>query len=227
MGGMYVADCLRETILLKPFFNFPSFPALSSHGHPSCYCCPAGLLRERRQPVPAEPASQRGPLTALTTHELTRAVVARDDVLRSLQSQLSLCFKLEPSCPLAVCLLDAVKKWQADHRRGQPHPRGSCSVAVTLALLSHLVETRQDDMGDSEALAAARSVLQLPPASLCHEFSHASARVTAKQSHVLLEVRPHLQSLLMPHLCYLAAAIQASSSLLNHLEHLCGRPVGP
>ena len=177
--------------------------------------------RQRHQPVPVEPASQRGPLTALTTHELTRTVVAHDDVLRSLQSQLSLCFKLEPSCPLAVCLLDAVKKWQADHKRGQPHPRGSCSVAVTLALLSHLVETRQDDMGDSEALAATRSVLQLPPASLCHEFSHASARMTAKQSHVLLEVRPHLQSLLMPHLCYLAAAIRAAGG-----EQLTAKPPG-
>ena len=43
------------------------------------------------------------PLTALSAAELTRAVVAHDDTLRSLLAQLSLTFKLEPSSPLAEC----------------------------------------------------------------------------------------------------------------------------
>ena len=66
------------------------------------------------------------PLTALSAAELTRAVVAHDDTLRSLLAQLSLTFKLEPSSPLAECLMSAVKTWQSAHKRGQAHPQGRC-----------------------------------------------------------------------------------------------------
>ena len=102
-------------------------------------------------------------LTTLSPQELTRAVVAHDEALRSLQAQLSLTFKLDPSCPLADKLLRTVKSWQAEHKRGQAHPQGSCSTAVLSALLEFLTNTQDSSLSDDpEALSAVRCVMLLP-----------------------------------------------------------------
>ena len=162
------------------------------------------------------------PLTALSAAELTRAVVAHDDTLRSLLAQLSLTFKLEPSSPLADCLMSAVKTWQSAHKRGQPHPQGSCSVAVSLALLNFLSDSQGNALSDDrDALLAVKSVVQLPPAELCHVFAHASARKTAKGTHILLDVRPHLQSPLLMHLSSIAEAVRSLGG-----EQLAAKPPG-
>ena len=161
-------------------------------------------------------------LTTLTPQELTRAVVAHDNALRSLQAQLSLTFKLDPSCPLADALLRAVKSWQAEHKRGHAHPQGSCATAVSLALLEFLANTQDSPLSDEpEALSAVRCVQLLPTQDLCHEFTHASVRMTAKGTHVLLELRPHLQSALLSHLSTIADTIKNLGG-----EQLAAKPRG-
>ena len=121
--------------------------------------------------------------------------------------------------------MSAVKTWQSAHKRGQAHPQGSCCVAVSSALLNFVSDSQGNALSDDgDALLAVKSAVQLPPAELCHLFAHASARKTAKGTHILLDVTCNrhfsctFHRLRMP-----CAALVVSSLLPSLLGPRCAR----
>ncbi|CAE7234510.1 CFDP2 [Symbiodinium sp. CCMP2456] len=157
---------------------------------------------QAQQPNGGRADRARKPLVALSTAELTLAFVSQQDQLDQLQQQCAAVFRFASDNVFALRLLAAVDQWKADHRPGRPHPLGACATAVALAMLFGISDAGIPPACNEEAAKAlqtlAAELLAGEAATVAREFSHCSARLTAKKEHIILDCRPTLYGRIFP-----------------------------
>ena len=165
-------------------------------------------------------------ITPLTNSELTQAFLAHEDQLNILQTQTAVVFKLPSDGTIGKEVLASVQGWQRDHKPGQAHPQGSCNQAVCSTLLHELAKsqlptglTQNDFQHFSEV--AEELAGQTSPAAWVSEISHCSARINAKKTHVILDLRPVLFGSLAKHADTLIKLLESYEG-----ERLGKRPPG-
>ena len=174
--------------------------------------------RGKREDLDA-PMASRSKVVALSPVELTRGYLDHDHQLRQLDASTMLVYKYEESAPFAQLLMSAVRVWQSQHHPGKPHPMGACSTAVATALFDVL---RKDEKICPKPLAdLLSSMLGGDLTVVAREIAVCTARLTAKRTHMLVELRPHLASPLLPYLPTVALFLHDRSG-----ERLDVRPQG-
>ena len=190
-------------------------------------CSPAHKrARAAGQSANSQDAPQaQQPLVSLSNAELTLAFVSQQDQLDQLQLQCAAVFRFASDNFFAQRLLAAVDQWKADHRPGRPHPLGACATAVALAVLFGLSDARIPPGCNEEAAKALQTLVEEllagEAAAVAREFSHCSARLTAKKEHIILDCRPTLYGRIFPFynvLCQLLESFDA--------ERLGRKPAG-
>ena len=105
-----------EEMTERDQLSIPSMRGASGRG--------SGGGGDRNSAPRAAPARR---ITALSPEELTQGFLLHEEQLAMLQHQVSI-----------VCLMKAVREWQAEHKAGTAHPWGSCSHYTAAALLKDL-----------------------------------------------------------------------------------------
>ena len=130
-------------------------------------------------------------VTALSNEELTKAFLTHEEELSLLQSQLALVYKIPVEHGLSRQLLDSVKAWQGglkNLRQGEPHPDGSCSVAVATVLLHEVTKGNPpaniDKAEYQRFLKVVDALINVTTAKtkLANEVVHCSARLNLTSS---------------------------------------------
>lgn len=162
---------------------------------------------------------------SLTTPEVTKILLQHDQDLRQLHAALTLAMRVEADAELSKTLLHCVRVWQKQHTKGRAHPMGACGTATATVLfdliLSHVqnTPTLKNDM----AVGMLRNLVDSKqPTLIAAEVAHCSARMNAKETHLILEVRLTSSSTLQPFfpwlrmcLCSMGAEILGSKPLPN------------
>ena len=129
---------------------------------------------------------------SLTSPEVTRILLQHDQELRQLHAALTLAMRLQKDAGLAQALLQAVRVWQQQHTKGKAHPFGSCGTATATVLLDLILThvNNKPALQNEMAVPQIRTLLdQRQPHLIAPEVAHCSARVNAKETHVILEIR--------------------------------------
>ena len=174
----------------KPQLKIPDMRGASGRG--------SGGSGDRPSALRAAPARR---ITALSPEELTQGFLLHEEQLALLQHQVSIVFKFPEDAPIARGLMKAAREWQAEHKAGTAHPRGSCSHYTAASLLKELDKIdeppRNFCSADNRYLQKVVKELGLDlHVSLVHMVSHCSARLSAKKEHVILDFRPVLNTVL-------------------------------
>eukprot|EP00439_Symbiodinium_sp_Y106_P057246 s4832_g8.t1 len=171
----------------------------------------AGNTNDHAAPPPQVPQQSsngqadrsRKPLVALSNAELTAAFVSQQDQLDMLQQQCAAVSRFAANSVFALQLLRAVSQWKESHRPGRPHPLGACATAVALVMLLGLSKANTPPSCNEEAAAALQvlvaELLEGDSAAVAREFSHCSARLTAKKDRIILDCRPTLHGRIFPY----------------------------
>ena len=145
-------------------------------------------------------------IQALTPLELTRGFLAHDEQLSRLAQQTSVVFKLPAAAPLAAKLLEEAAQWRSEHVRGRPHPRGSLHTSIAYRLFMELQDSKvppyvSKPSWNSFAEVLAKLVKNPPPSPLLdREIIQCTARLTAKKTHLLVDLQPQLMGVLPSHM---------------------------
>ena len=132
--------------------------------------------------------------SSLSLGEVSRVLLQHDQDLRQLHAATTLALKFPVENETARSLLGAVRHWQKPHVRGKPHPYGSCSTAVATVLFDLICTfaTNTPNVQNETAINQLRSMLALKqPGLIAQEASHCSARTSAKETHIIVELRMH------------------------------------
>lgn len=132
---------------------------------------------------------------------MSRVLLQHDQDLRQLHAATTLALKFPAENETARSLLGAVRTWQKQHVRGKPHPYGSCSTAAATVLFDLICNfaAHTPNVQNETASNQLRSMLALKqPGLIAQEASHCSARTSAKETHIILELRLHSAAGLLP-----------------------------
>lgn len=155
-----------------------------------------------------------------------RPFLAHEEQLAALQLQCSAVYKLPAEGHLSVQLQAAVTAWKHDHKPGVAHPVGACHTAVTMVLLQELSQSSPPAGCTAEELKPLMDLIggllaSTSPATVAREVSHCSARLTAKKTHLILDLRPALSGRLMQHFASLCLLLDSYEG-----EKLGRKPAG-
>eukprot|EP00435_Cladocopium_sp_Y103_P070055 s129_g34.t1 len=141
--------------------------------------------------------------SSLTVHLESCGPNAVEQELRALHHALTLAFKFAVDAPLSKLLLDAVRAWQSEHKKGKAHPFGACGTATATILFKSVLEFCQaagDQKLKSAACVLLAEIMGCPtPAVVAGEVAHCSARLSKQETHMILELRFHAASVFAPH----------------------------
>eukprot|EP00435_Cladocopium_sp_Y103_P055238 s395_g18.t1 len=158
------------------------------------------LVAKRPRSAPGMPRPEE---VALNNADLTRAFLQHEQELRALHHALTLAFKFAVDTPLSKLLLDAVRAWQSEHKKGKAHPFGACGTATATILFKSVLEFCQaagDQKLKSTACVLLAEVMGCPtPAVVAGEVAHCSARLSKQETHMILELRFPAASVFAPH----------------------------
>ena len=163
--------------------------------------CQSPLRKKSKAAKPAEPSSSEPLPKPAGRAEVTALSNLYRPQLRYLHASCTLVFKYDIECAFSVLMLGAVRTWQDKHRPGRPHPFGACSTALACVLLRTVISgAAEEDNREHKALCK----LVTPwlegedMSTIAREVSLCAARASAKKTHLILEFRPHLASVLTP-----------------------------
>ena len=100
--------------------------------------------------------------------------------------------RLQADAALAQALQHAVRVRQKQHTKGKAHPLESCGTATATVLLDLILSNVQTKpaLQNEMAVQQIRTLLdQKQPNLIAQEVAHCSARMNAKETHVILEFR--------------------------------------